>query len=463
MNKIQKFFTGLLGLKGLPITGGRVSFVNGTVVWISNNTESYINEGYKGNDIVYSALKMVEERVKIAPWAQYKIVDETALKQYKTYFKAGDYTSAEKYQRKSLELITNFNFKTGKWKELLEWPNESETWGDFVSNGAAYKMLTGNKFWWADILHSGANSGLPNSLHALPPQFTSIIAKTGWPCRVLGYQLNSGQVLTFEIEDVLHEKYFNPSYDINGSHLYGQSPLQAATKNLTRNNYAKIATTKKFENGGMDGVIFIDEQLATAEERLAQAKEVKKIITSNEYSGAESSGKTAVSGYKTGFTKIGDTAKDLMTLQFEDLDLRRLANIWGIPSQLLNDPENKAQANVVEAERSLTSRCVLPQLTSCRDNLNKKNKEWGIESYIDFDLSVYRELQEDQSKKWEWVKQLTVPEVYKLELMGLDVPDELPKDLIIIDGNKMTLEDLMNRLTVDQQNQVNNVANNAGI
>ena len=211
--------------------------------------------------------------------------------------------------------------------------------------------------------------------------------------------------------------------------------------------------------------IFLDDPLATAQERQAQAEAVKKIITSKEYSGAEASGKTAVSGYKTGFVKVGDTAKDLMTLQFEDLDLRRLANIWGIPSQLMNDPENKAEANVIEAERVLTSRCALPQLTACRDNLNRKGKDWGIESYIDFDLSVYRELQEDQGKKWEWVKQLTVPEAYKLEMMGLEVPDPsiLPKDLIIIDGNKMTLEDLMNRLTVDQQTQVDNVANNAGL
>lgn len=456
MNKIQKVIAGLLGIKAAPSINGRFVVVNGSVVLIADNSAAYIKDGYQGNDIVYSAVKMVEEKVKLAPWAQYKVVDESSLKQYKIHLKAGDYTKAEKYQRKALELMENFNLRTGKWKELLEWPNEYETWGDFVANGAAYKMLTGNKFWWAERLEAGANAGLPNGIYALPPQFISILAKKGWPVKVLGYQLNSGQILNFPLEDVMHERYFNPSYDVNGSHLYGQSPVMAALMNLTRNNYNKTAGTRKFENSGATGVLFIDDDRISPEQAAEQVNAIKA-KWSSEYTGAENYGKIAHSGYKTGFTSITETAKDMELIRAEDLDLRRLANIWGIPSQLMNDPENKAEANVIEAERVLTSRCALPQLTACRDNLNRKGKDWGIESYIDFDLSVYRELQEDQGKKWEWVKQLTVPEAYKLEMMGLDVPDELPKDLIIIEGNKMTLEDLINRLTVDQQNQVNDI------
>lgn len=458
MNKIQKVIAGLLGIKAAPSINGRFAVVNGSVVWMADNSAAYIKDGYQGNDIVYGVLKRIEEKIKIATWAQYKVVDESSLKQYKMHLKAGDYTKAEKYQRKALELMTNFNLRTGKWKELLEWPNEYETWGDFVANGAAYKMLTGNKFWWAERLDEGANAGLPNGIYALPPQFISILAKTGWPVKVLGYQLNSGQILKFPLEDVMHERYFNPSYDINGSHLYGQSPLQAATKVLTRNNYNKKAGAAKFENSGATGVLFIDDDRIAPSEAQAQVDAIKA-KWSTEYTGAQNYGKIAHSGYKTGFTSITETARDMQLIDADNLDLQRLCAIWQAPSRLFNDPNNQAEANVVESERQLTSNCALPQLTACRDNLNRKGKDWGIESYIDFDLSVYRELQEDQGKKWEWVKQLTVPEAYKLEMMGLDVPDELPKDLIIIDGNKMTLEDLMNRLTVDQQNQVNDVTN----
>lgn len=461
MNKLQKIVSVLFGIKAAPVIGGRFQVVNGTVVWTATNADSYIKDGYQGNDIVYSAVKMAEEKIKIAPWGLFKIVDDSSLKLYHGSIRAKDYTAAAKYQRKALEPITNFNLKLGKWKDLLNWPNEFETWGDFVANGAAYKMLTGNKFWWAERLEAGANMGLPNSLYALPPQYMNIIAKIGWPVKVLGYQLNSGQILSFEKEDVMHERYFNPSYDINGSHLMGQSPVQAATKILTKNNYNKEAATSKFQNSGASGIIFIDDDRISAEQAQAQVDAIKS-KWSAEYTGANNYGKLVHSGYKTGFTSVTETARDMELIKAEDLDLRRLFNIWGIPSQLGNDPENKAESNMVEGERVLTSRCALPQLTACRDNLNRKKDDWGLKGenvYFDFDLSVYRELQEDQGKKWEWVSQLIIPEADKLEIMGLDVPEELPKDLIIIDGNKMTLSDLLNNITPDQQRQIDDIEN----
>jgi len=455
MNKVQKFFAGLLGLKAAS-PSGRFQFINGQIVWMADNPTTYVTDGYQGNDIVYSAVRMVEDKVRVAPWALYKVTSDNALKQYKSLLLTGDYEKAAKVQRKALEPLTSFNVRTGKWNRLLDWANEYETFGDFVANGAAYKMVTGNKFWWANLLEGGANQGIPQELYCLPSQYVSIVAKTGWPVRTVGYQLNYGEMLNIPKELVLHEKYFNPSYDQNGSHLYGQSPLQAASKNLTRNNYAKTATTKKFENGGFEGVLFINDDRVTPEQGQEQATAVKKMLAS-EYVGANNNGKVAVSGYPMGFQSVTQTTKDLMTLDFENLDLQRLANIWGIPSQLLNDPNRNAEANVVEAERQLTSRCVLPHLSATRDNMIRKmQSDWGLKGenvVLDFDLSIYRELQEDKAKKWQWVKELTVPEAYKLELMEMEVPDSLPKDLIIIDGSKMTLEDLLNGQVSDVQGQ----------
>ena len=457
MNKLQRFFAGLLGVKAAPPnTPGRFMVINGSITWMADDPATYIRDGYQGNDIVYSAIRRVEDKIRVAPWALYKVKSDNSLKVYKSHLLAGNYEAAAKMQKKALEPLESFNTRTGKWNELLKWVNEYETFADFVANGAAYKMLTGNKFWWANILEAGANQGIPQEMYALPSQYMSIIAKPGFPVKTLGYQLSYGENLQLTKETVLHEKYFNPSYDYNGAHLYGQSPLQAASKNLTRNNYAKTATTKKFENGGFEGVLYVNDDRVTPEQGEEQVKAVKKILSS-EYSGADNAGKIAVSGYPMGFVSVAQTTKDLMTLEFEDLDLRRLANIWGIPSQLLNDPENSAEANVVEAERQLASNCVLPQLTATRDNMNRKlTSDWGLKGenvVLDFDLSVYRELQEDQDKKWGWVKELTVPEAYKLELMGMEVPDSLPNDLIIVDGSKMTLEDLINGQMNDQQAQ----------
>lgn len=452
----------LFSKKAAPTTS--LSILGGNFVWIADNPNEYISKGYGSNDIIYSAMSLITDKVRLAPWSLYKVVDEPALKSYKAHLSAGNKVEAERMHRKALVPLSSYNIRQGKWNELLKWANESETFSDFVANGVSYKLLTGNKFWWANILEAGANSGIPQELYSLPSQHMTVLAKQGWPVRSLGYQLNTGEIVNFSKEAVLHEKFFNPEYDWQGSHLYGQSPLKAAMKNLTRNNYAKQATTAKFENGGLEGVLFVNDQRINPEDAMTQAKEVKKVLYSKEYAGAGNAGKIGVAGYPMGFIPLGQTNKDLMTLSFEDLDLRRLCNIWGIPSQLLNDPENKTYNNQAEGEKALTSRCVIPQLTSTRDNLNRKmQSDWGLKGenvYLDFDASVYTELQDDQLAKWQWVSQLTVPEAYKLELMGLDIPDNLPTDLILIDGSKQTLEDLLSGVTIDNMTQQ---LNNAGL
>ena len=365
--------------------------VNGSIVWINDTPGDYITKGYQANDIVYSAITLITDKARVAPWSLYKVVDEPALKKYKGHLLRGDIKEAKDIQHKALEPLTKFNTRTGKWNELLKWSNEYETFNDLVSAGISYKLITGNKFIWANLLEAGANQGLPQELYMLPSQHMTILAKYGFPVKTLGFQLNAGEIQSFPIEFILHEKFFNPEYDWQGGHLYGQSPLKAALRNLTRNNYAKQATAAKFENGGMEGVLFVNDQRINPEDGLTQAKEVKKVLYSKEYSGASNAGKIGVAGYPMGFISLAQTNKDLMTLDFEDMDLRRLANIWGIPSQLLNDPDNKTYSNQKDGEKALTMRCVIPQLSSTRENFNRKmQNHWGLKGenvYLDFDIS----------------------------------------------------------------------------
>lgn len=447
MNRLQKAIASLIGIKQAPLlSGSNYSYINGSLVWMADNQASFVQNGYGNNDIVYSGVNLVTDKARVPEWELYKVVDEAAMKKYKTAIKNNNYKEAKKWKRKSLEELTTFNSKTGKWAELLQWPNENETFQDIVANGIAYKMLTGNKFLYGELLQLGANAGVPNELFLLPSQYMTIIATLGFPNRTVGYKLMQTEILNFDKSLVLHEKFFNPEYHWQGSHLYGQSPLKAAIKNLTRNNYAKTASASKFENRGADGVIFVDDQRMSNEEGMEQIAAVKRILA-NDYSGPGNSGKIAAAGYKVGYQKIGESVVDLDIINAEDLDLRRLFNIWGIPSQLGNDPANKTYNNQKEAEKALTTRCVLPQMESFKNHLNRMaSTYWGLQDqnvYIDYDSDCFDELQEDKAAKWQWVKELPVPEAYKLELMDLDVPADLPKDLMFIDSNKVSLQEFM--------------------
>ena len=144
-----------------------------------------------------------------------------------------------------------------KINELLNWPNEYETFNDFVASGAVNKLITGDRYVYAEILKAGANGGKPQALHNLPSHLMSIEATRTFPMAPLAYNIFT-QGTKFTKEEILHEKYYNPEWSTNGAQLYGLSPLKAAAKRYTRNNEAMTAASVAFKNQGVKGFISPD-------------------------------------------------------------------------------------------------------------------------------------------------------------------------------------------------------------
>lgn len=449
---MNKFWNYILGKKAQTLFPNvRPAIIGGEVVWYGDDRGVYIDKGYADNDIVYSAVNMVMDKVRCAPWGLYTVEDESSLKSYqaimsKKSISTQDWRDAQKFRSKALVPMENFNTATGKLKEVLTWPNESESFQDLNANSVGYEMLLGNSMWDGFLLDMGANKGIPQNIYNLPPQHVVVLATRGYPSKIVGYQLHAGEVIPFDKSRILHIKHWNPLSDfVTGTQHYGMSPLKAASKILKRSNAAKHASVMAFENGGAVGVLFVDDVRMTPDQSIEQIEAVKA-KWNNDYAGGDKFRKVAHSGYKTGFTKITDTLVDMNLIQMEDLDLRRLFNIWGIPSQLGNDPENKTYNNQKEAEKALTSRCALPKLSARRENLNRKlQSDWGFKGvnvYADFDMSVFTELQEDQKEKWGWVKDLPVSSRYKLEMMGLDVEESEGIDEVLIPSGYQRLADI---------------------
>jgi HK97 family phage portal protein len=470
MNLIQKVGARLLGLKAAAnISNGRFVYLNGAITYMEDNLKSYVDNAYKENDIIYSLCNLVMDKTRQAPWGLFKVVDEGSLKKYHSVLQQKgdkDLVQLAKLQNKALEPLENFNVQQGRLNDLLKYSNEYETFNDLVANGVGYKLITGNRFLWADILDAGANKGVPNELYNLPSQYMQLLVTGQWPQRVVGYKLSAGNLIEFPRETVMHEKFWNPDYDINGTNLYGQSPLRAASKRITKNNAATKAASVLFDNNGAVGIAYVDDPIIPVAGRQEQAQQVKA-TWAKEYAGSDNFGKVAISGYKMGYTNIGVSLREMALKESEEIDLRALCNIWGVPSQLMNDAANKAEANAMEAEKALTSRCVMTHLTAFRDNFNRMlHYNWGFKGaniIADYDVSVYRELQDDQKTKWDWVNKLPVSGRYKMEMMGLDVPDDPMMDEILIEGNMMPLADVLNKMSTDELQQINDNLAKAGL
>lgn len=413
-----------------PITA---SYLGGIVTWQGQNSQSFIDDGYAGNDIVYSIINLITNKAKVSPWAVYKVKDEAKYKQLKSILQSPhlitNWKKVEELKSQSLEPYKN----DARLNEILKYPNEEDTWSDLIEAWGGFKLATGNSYIYGKLIEAGANKGKPLSLSALPAQFMSIIANVSvFPAVRQAYRLYYGVTYDFNKEEILHDRMFNPKWSATGLQLYGMSPLQAAAKNITRSNEAKTASVANFQNGGPAGILFTDDLRMEGDTAVAQANALKASLTG--FAGAKNTNKIATSGYKVGYQAIGLSNVDLDIIQQEMWDMRSLCNIYGVPSQLLNDPENKIMANSTSGEKALTVRAALPLLTTMRDNLNRKlATDWGYSGtgiVVDFDLSCYPELQDDNQTKVNWLKDSMLPLRRRFEIMGEPIPDYLSEEML---------------------------------
>jgi phage portal protein BeeE len=396
--------------RGVSFNDAPFTMINGRLVSIEDNQFNYIRSGYDINDIIYSIITLIMDKIKVAPWAVYTVKDEQALKAYHGMQKRKnwlpeDFSKAKDLRHKALEISKN----PGKWGELVIYPNEFDTMPEFVANGCGYKLLLGNKFIWADLLGAGANAGTPNELYCLPSQFVQIFCSDTFPTRVNGYNVQIWNA-SYTKEEILHEKYWNPNWNVNGMQLYGVAPLKAALKILSRDNSSLTSSASRFDNGGISGILYMKNQVGSVDGNmvLPEVQELKKTMVT-EWQGSRNTGKMGLSGYEMGWLPIGMTAEEMQQIENEKWNMRRLCNVWGVSSAMLNDDENRKYSNVQEAERALTTRCALPALTAFRDNLNRKRQEdWGGArgTIVDFDMTVYSELSSTTKETVEWLEKM---------------------------------------------------------
>lgn len=433
MNKIQRWAAkNLLGvdLKALMATVSPiVNYGTQPVTFIGDTSEQFIREGFGANEIVYSILTIAADKERMPPWAVYKVKNESSLKQYslemhKVGSKEFNVKKALDFRTKALELYTG----DSKLNKILEWPNDNETFNDLVANSGISKRATGKRFIRATLLDSGPNKGKPQELHLLPAQHVTIVNSQTFPSRILGYDMQLGTRHHFAPEEVMYDRLYNPVYNVAGFDLDGMSPLQAARYTLNSYKAASIAGVKSFDNLGPETVLYPDDpKLSDPADAFAQLSATKKELKNN--SGARNRKVTVVSGYKVGVAQLGLSPVDLALLESKKWDAITLCNIYNFPHIILS-PEHATLDNMKVATRELLTRCSLPYLVSFRNQFNRELRtDWGYKGqniFVDFDLSVFAELQADMKMLTDWLQKawwLTIRQKY--ELMQMEIPKEM--------------------------------------
>ena len=357
------------------------------------NMETFVNDGYSGNVNIYSIIRKIVNPIIGVKWE---------LEDRKTDEEATDQTMMQ----------------------LLRYPNAYQSMNEFMDEALVWRLTTGNRYIYVLSPETGINKGKPAEIHLLPASQVEII-QGDWLQPVKAYHLLLGDVYkTIPADQVIHGKTTNIIYDLNGSQLYGLSPLQAALKVMTATNAGYDRMSQQFENGGPDVIITGTKETATQEWTQEQFDTVwQRFISKFRKKSKE---RFMLKNLPVEVHEIGKSVVDLNVLEYIKLSLRDYCNIYGVPSALLNDNEYATQsANAREYQRQLWNNAIIPELEMLKEDLNKVcakyNKATNQDLYFDYCLDDIPELQTDKTTQAQGLSQawwMTVNE--RREAMGLE-------------------------------------------
>ena len=183
------------------------------------------------------------------------------------------------------------------------------------------------------------------------------------------YILTEGnQYAKFEFKDVVHIKYSNPNYDQQGSHLYGQSPLRAALRNIQSSNESIDLNIKTLQSGGAFGLIHSKGQNALTD---TQAKTLKERLKEMDNDPSRLAKLTGVSA-EIGFTRLSLTSDELKPFDYLSFDLKQICNVLGWDDKLMNNDEGAKYDNYTLAAKRVLLNSLMPDLKLLEEAINNE-------------------------------------------------------------------------------------------
>ena len=367
----------------------------------------YLEKGYQANSFVYSIIQAQARKTAAVPYFIKKVESEQKAKSFQREIKRSNIADPQiKRFLKDLEAKAfvpgddNLDFP-------LEKPNVSQSWSEFLAMYKTYMKISGNAFIYMVSPEDGANADTPIAMYLLPSPLIDIVVKEGADLLidenpVDSYMLIEGaQYIPFESKDVVHIKYPNPEFNLNGSHLYGQSPLRAAAKSLESSNEAMNNNIKTMKNSGAFGLISGKNEAITTD----QAASIKERLSEMDTSNSRLSNIAGVS-QSIDFTRLSLSTKDLMPFDFLHFDKKQIAACLNWLT--LDSDASDFGGTLKELKKENIVGDILPDLNLFEQAFNNeilprfKNKGYENTMLV-FDASTLPEMQADMATLTTWL------------------------------------------------------------
>lgn len=426
-------------------------FHRGMPISLDDTQNAYVEDGYELNPDVYSVVNGITKAASAVPPVVQIVKNEAKALKYKKLAS----TNRDKAKQSTIdnllelknEAFDEVNDEKDPLYKLMNRPNPLQGYPEWYENMKGFQLITGNAY----THYVQLGDGTVGEMWVMPSQFTKIVADPTYESLIKGYIIDmygqDGHQLP--AETVVHWKYWNPDYDSVGSHLYGMSPLKAARRSIRLGNDGDMALSKALKNGGASGVVYpTDPDL----EQLTPMQRSQLENYLRDMQGPSNYKSWLVSSVKLGFEKFGIPPVDLEIIEAGKMTQRDICNVFNFPSELLNDPDNKTNANKEQSRKQLYMDNVIPELTRDYAELNRSlvplfNEATGKKYHLDFDVQAIDALNKEASEKVDWLSKawwLTADEK-RIEMGYQPVGDNnryIPMNLIPDATTELTDDDI---------------------
>lgn len=386
-----------------------------------------LTKGYNTNPYVYAVVNKLAFLMAMVPMKVSKVVDKQKQAKYKSLSWEEKITpKGERIKEESLEDAPEHELQ-----QLLDNPNGEYGAFEFRQSYYINKLSTGNMYIEA---LKPTDSRPPTELYNLPPLSVTINPTNNFYDKVEQYFFNWGATAKdIEPEKVLHSKYYNPL-----GRIYGLSPLSAARRATQSINDGDEWNASLLQNGAKPEYVIITANGTTPE----QKTKLKKRFM-DQYAGPhkQTSEPLVVDEDFMKFESLGYNMRDMDWVNANLTNMRKVYDVYGVSSEIFNDPTNKTQANKREAIRSLYTDRVLPEVEAVKDEFERWLKPMYPDSEnitLVCDTSSVDALNEEQDKIAERLERIDyyTPNEKRAE-MGKERIDEEWADMVYMPANKV--------------------------
>lgn len=329
------------------------------------------------------------------------------------------------YQKKGDETVEVENHPV---VEFLKRPGSRMTWSEFLEKYLMHKLLTGNAYLLVNL-----------------PEFKTKIDMIFLHPNLVQLTRSGNKILyrygsqVFSEEEIIHFKMPNPEED-GVNELRGLSPIASIAKKIDISSYAEEWMFRLLENGAMPPITLTTDKPLTSEQRIFLRDQLQR-----EYMGPEKAVKPLILEGGLRAEKVGFSPEEINFQPLQVGILRRVANIYHVPSELLGDVEYKTYSNAKEAVKAFYYWAVLPHLQKLKEELNYRIvRQFGEDLFLDYDVSGIEALSADLAELWERVGKAKDRGIINTnearEEIGWGRTEEPGADKLLIGGNVVPLE-----------------------